>query len=181
MAELERLAEIEIRVGILVLGPAGEKSNDGSGEEVRNLSDEELALEGRKAAEQLFRLRFQMKLGQTEGAKKLRELKKDIARVNTIGRERELGIHTLVAPKHHHAHIEGEAEASAPATQAKKKAGKPAKKRAAKKSTTWARLPFFIPCTHLRAPSDSWPRKWARVRSCSATFRPRSMSRDGPC
>ena len=104
-------------------------------EKIRNLSDEELALEGRKAAEQLFRLRFQMKLGQTEGAKKLRELKKDIARINTIGRERELGIHTLVAPKHH-AHAEGEAEGSAAAKHARKKAAKPAKKKAAKKSAT---------------------------------------------
>jgi large subunit ribosomal protein L29 len=102
-------------------------------EKIRNLSDEELALEGRKAAEQLFRLRFQMKLGQTEGAKKLRDLKKDIARINTIGRERELGIHTLVAPRHH-AHAEDEAESSAPAKQAKKKTAKPAKKKAAKKS-----------------------------------------------
>ena len=57
-------------------------------EKIRNLSDDELALEGRKAAEALFRLRFQMKLGQTEGVKKLRELKKDVARINTISRER---------------------------------------------------------------------------------------------
>ena len=43
-----------------------------------------------KAAEQLFRLRFQMSLGKTEGVKKLRELKLDIARIKTIAREREL-------------------------------------------------------------------------------------------
>jgi large subunit ribosomal protein L29 len=101
-------------------------------EKIRNLSDDELALEGRKAAEALFRLRFQMKLGQTEGVKKLRELKKDVARINTIGRERELGIHTVVAPKHH-AVAEGEA-ASAPAKHARKKAAKPAKKKVAKKA-----------------------------------------------
>jgi large subunit ribosomal protein L29 len=100
-------------------------------EKIRNLSDEELALEGRKAAEQLFRLRFQMKLGQTEGAKKLRELKKDIARINTIGRERELGIHTAVAPKHHHEH----AEAGAAVKPGRKKAAKSAKKKTAKKTT----------------------------------------------
>ncbi len=105
-------------------------------EKIRNLSDEELALEGRKAAEQLFRLRFQMKLGQTEGAKKLRDLKKDIARINTIGRERELGIHTLVAPKHHHEHAAVEGEAGAAAKAGKKKSAKSGKKKAAKKSTT---------------------------------------------
>ena len=113
-------------------------------EKIRNLSDEELALEGRKAAEQLFRLRFQMKLGQTEGVKKLRDLKRDVARVNTIVRERELGIHALVAAKHPaaepqtHAEEKHEAhEKHAPARHAaaKKKAVKPAKK-AAKKAAT---------------------------------------------
>ena len=61
-------------------------------EKIRNLSDGELVEQERQAAEQLFRLRFQMKLGQNEGVKKLRELRKDIARVKTITRERELGI-----------------------------------------------------------------------------------------
>ncbi len=59
-------------------------------EKIRNLSDEELKHQGRQAAEQLFRLRFQMKLGQNEGVKKLRDLRKDIARIKTIEREREL-------------------------------------------------------------------------------------------
>ncbi len=62
-------------------------------EKVRNLSDGELKLEEKKAAEQLFRLRFQMKLGQNEGVKKLRGLKKDVARIRTIARERELGLY----------------------------------------------------------------------------------------
>jgi large subunit ribosomal protein L29 len=67
-------------------------------EKIRNLSDGELVEQERQAAEQLFRLRFQMKLGQNEGVKKLRELRKDIARVKTITRERELGLHGA-APK----------------------------------------------------------------------------------
>ena len=62
-------------------------------EKIRNLSDGELVTEEKKAAEQLFRLRFQMKLGQNEGVKKLRELRKDVARIKTIARERELGLH----------------------------------------------------------------------------------------
>jgi large subunit ribosomal protein L29 len=88
-------------------------------EKIRNLSDGELAVEEHKAAEQLFRLRFQMKLGQSEGVKKLRGLRKDIARIKTIGRERQLGLHGA-APK---------AESSAPAKPAKKKkaAAKPKK------------------------------------------------------
>jgi large subunit ribosomal protein L29 len=62
-------------------------------EKIRNLSDGELVTEEHKAAEQLFRLRFQMKLGQNEGVKKLRGLRKDIARIKTIARERELSLH----------------------------------------------------------------------------------------
>ncbi len=135
MAGLERLADFEMRVGSWYwVRP--ERRATMEVEKIRNLSDEELALEGRKAAEQLFRLRFQMKLGQTEGAKKLRDLKKDIARINTIGRERELGIHTLVAPKHHHEHAAIEGEAGAVAKTVKKKSAKSGKKKAAKKSTT---------------------------------------------
>ena len=60
---------------------------------IRNWSDEELKTEEVKASEQLFRIRFQAKLGQNEGVKKLRELRKDIARIKTVARERELGIH----------------------------------------------------------------------------------------
>ena len=62
-------------------------------EKIRNFSDGELVTEEKKTAEQLFRLRFQMKLGQNEGVKKLRELKKDIARIKTVARERELGLY----------------------------------------------------------------------------------------
>lgn len=58
-------------------------------EKIRNLSDEELKHQERQSAEQLFRLRFQMKLGQNEGVKKLRGLRKDIARIKTIERERQ--------------------------------------------------------------------------------------------
>jgi large subunit ribosomal protein L29 len=63
---------------------------------IRNYSDDELKVEEAKAAEQLFRIRFQAKLGQNEGIKKLRELRKDIARIKTIARERTLAIHGAV-------------------------------------------------------------------------------------
>ena len=59
---------------------------------IRTLSDGELKQEQVKAGEQIFRLRFQMKLGQNEGVKKMRELKKDVARIQTIARERALGV-----------------------------------------------------------------------------------------
>ena len=59
-------------------------------EKISNLSDDELKSEQVKAAEQLFRIRFQKSLGNNEGIKKLRTLKLDIARINTIARERTL-------------------------------------------------------------------------------------------
>ena len=61
-------------------------------EKIRNLSDEELAHHQKTAAEQLFRLRFQVSLGQNDGVKKLRELRREIAQIKTVARERELGI-----------------------------------------------------------------------------------------
>jgi len=60
---------------------------------IRNWSDDELKVQETQISEQLFRIRFQAKLGQNEGVKKLRELRKDIARIKTIAKERSLGIH----------------------------------------------------------------------------------------
>ena len=59
---------------------------------IRNLSDDELAHQEKTASEQLFRLRFQVSLGQNDGVKKLRQLRKEIAQIKTVARERELGI-----------------------------------------------------------------------------------------
>ena len=60
---------------------------------IRNLSDEELAHQEKTSAEQLFRLRFQVSMGQNDGVKKLRQLRKEIAQIKTVARERELAIH----------------------------------------------------------------------------------------
>jgi large subunit ribosomal protein L29 len=58
---------------------------------IRSLSDEELQHQEKTTAEQLFRLRFQVSLGQNDGVKKLRQLRKEIAQIKTVARERELG------------------------------------------------------------------------------------------
>jgi len=60
---------------------------------IRNLGDEELAHQEKVSSEQLFRLRFQVSMGQNDGVKKLRQLRKEIAQIKTVARERELGIH----------------------------------------------------------------------------------------
>jgi large subunit ribosomal protein L29 len=59
-------------------------------EKVRNLTDDELKQQERELADQLFKLKFQLNMGQTESLKKIRGLRKDIARVKTIAREREI-------------------------------------------------------------------------------------------
>jgi large subunit ribosomal protein L29 len=59
-------------------------------EKVRNLTDDELRHQERELNDQLFKLKFQLNMGQTESLKKIRGLRKDIARVKTIAREREL-------------------------------------------------------------------------------------------
>ena len=61
-------------------------------DKIRNLSDAELLQQEKTASEQLFRLRFQVSLGQNDGVKKLRQLRKEIAQIKTVARERELGI-----------------------------------------------------------------------------------------
>ena len=59
-------------------------------QKVRDLDDKELRNQLRDMDEQMFRLQFQMNMGQTDGLKKLRGLRKDRARMLTILREREL-------------------------------------------------------------------------------------------
>jgi large subunit ribosomal protein L29 len=59
-------------------------------EKIRNLTDDELRHQERDLNDQLFKLKFQLNMGQTESLKKLRGMRRDIARVKTIGREREL-------------------------------------------------------------------------------------------
>ena len=100
-------------------------------EKIRNLSDGELETEETKVAEQLFRLRFQLTLGQTDVVKKVRGLRKDIARIKTVVRERELGLHGA----------EHKTESSAPKKprKAAKKAARKAPKAAAKKIATKAK------------------------------------------
>ncbi|MCF2530143.1 50S ribosomal protein L29 [Yinghuangia soli] len=60
--------------------------------ELRDLADEELVAKLREAKEELFNLRFQAATGQLENHGRLKAVRKDIARIYTLMRERELGI-----------------------------------------------------------------------------------------
>lgn len=75
----------------------------------QSMSDADLKAEESKVGEQLFRLRFQQGLGDNTGVNKLRGLKKDVARIKTLARQRKLGI-AAAAP----------AESAAPAKKSKK-------------------------------------------------------------
>ena len=58
-------------------------------DKIRNSTDAELQHQERDLADQLFKLKFQLNMGQTESLKKIRGLRKDIARVKTILGERK--------------------------------------------------------------------------------------------
>ena len=77
-------------------------------EKIRNLTDDELKTQESQTGEQLFRLRFQKSLGNADGTKKLRELRKDVARIKTVARQRALG------------HATAPAESAAPARKTRK-------------------------------------------------------------
>jgi large subunit ribosomal protein L29 len=57
------------------------------GEEVRQFDLTELEVKERETREQMFRLRFQLQMGQVDGLKKYRALRKDLARILTIRHE----------------------------------------------------------------------------------------------
>ncbi|MCU1416207.1 MAG: ribosomal protein [Schumannella sp.] len=86
--------------------------------ELDTFEDDRLVDELKKAKEELFNLRFQSATGQLESHGRLRAVKRDIARIYTVIRERELGIRATP--------VVSEAPAKAP-----KKAAAPKKSEAA--------------------------------------------------
>ena len=65
-------------------------------DDLRDKSDEDLVQDLRDAKETLFNLRFQAATGQLESHGRLKAVRRDIARIYTIMRERELGITPVV-------------------------------------------------------------------------------------
>ena len=60
--------------------------------EIRDLADEELVSRLGEAKEELFNLRVQVATGQLDNNRRLQHVRRDIARIYTVMRERELGI-----------------------------------------------------------------------------------------
>lgn len=90
-------------------------------DKIRNLTPEELKREEREQMDQLFRLKFQMKMGQTESLNKVRALRRNVARIKTLRRQHELGLAT------------GQPKPAAATTATKPKAAKKAAGKAGKK------------------------------------------------
>jgi large subunit ribosomal protein L29 len=67
--------------------------------ELDDLNDVDLEVKLRESKEELFNLRFQAATGQLESHGRLNAVKKDIARIYTVVRERELGIRTAPGTK----------------------------------------------------------------------------------
>ncbi|GAA1452532.1 50S ribosomal protein L29 [Nesterenkonia lacusekhoensis] len=65
-------------------------------EKLAEMDDAALAESLRSAKEELFNLRFQSATGQLENSSRLKAVKRDIARIYTILRERELGIREVI-------------------------------------------------------------------------------------
>ena len=91
-------------------------------EKLRGLSLAELKDQEREQMDQLFRLKFQMKMGQTESLNKIRTLRRQVARLKTLGRQHQLGI-VPAAPAAAAAPV-AKAAPAAKAKSAKKKGAK---------------------------------------------------------
>jgi large subunit ribosomal protein L29 len=76
--------------------------------ELRSSSPEELTSKLAEAKEELFNLRFQSATGQLESHGRLRAVRKEIARIYTVLRERELGI--IIDVEDETADVEGSAK-----------------------------------------------------------------------
>jgi large subunit ribosomal protein L29 len=108
---------------------------------LRTSTEDDLERQLKEAKEELFNLRFQAATGQLESHGRLRTVRRDIARIYTVLRERELGIIGFIEPQvvteevtEAETATEVEAE-DAPAEEAEPKAKKTTAKKSAKKST----------------------------------------------
>ena len=99
-------------------------------DKIRNLTDVELNHQQRELADQLFKMKFQLKMGQTESLKKIRELKKDIARVQTVMRQKQIasGNGTVRAPQERRQRT-GERRRRRPRRRLRRRKSKPWPKR----------------------------------------------------
>jgi large subunit ribosomal protein L29 len=99
-------------------------------DKITEFDDRELAHQISEAEDRLFRFKFQIAMGQTDGVKRYRELRKDRARMLTVRRQRELGAAIAPAEKKVKAKAKTPAKAKAAPVKAKTKAKAPVKAKA---------------------------------------------------
>jgi large subunit ribosomal protein L29 len=104
-------------------------------DKARALDGPEINKQLREGAEQAFRIRFQMSMGQAEGIKKLRSLRKERARMLTILREREIAGASAPVKAESKPAKKTAAPVAKPKAKAETKAAAPAVKKAAVKKT----------------------------------------------
>ena len=122
----------------------------------RALDSAELNKQLRESSEQMFRLRFQMSMGQMDGMKKLRSLRKERARMLTELRDREL-----------HPDQAGQSPAAAPRAKAKPASKPTLKPKAAAAAKPAAEKPKKVAAAHKAAAkpkADSKPKAAPRAR-----------------
>jgi|SRR3954467_5164430 large subunit ribosomal protein L29 len=100
---------------------------------LRGLPEDELQRMESDQMDQLFRLKFQMRMGQTESLKKIRTLRRSVARLKTIRRQHQLGL-IADAPSAAAKKAESKPAAKSAKPAAKKTKAKPAAKKTAKSS-----------------------------------------------
>ena len=91
-------------------------------EKIREAGVNELAAQQKELTETIFRLRFQLSTGQAEALKRLRESKKDLARVNTLLRAHELSTASQAQVAAPAAATKAEKSSAAPRSRKSKKA-----------------------------------------------------------
>jgi large subunit ribosomal protein L29 len=104
-------------------------------EKIRESSGDELRVQERELTEQIFRLRFQLSTGQAEALKRLRDARKDLARVKTHLREQELNGNAGSGNGTQKSAERSEKAATAKSSVAKTVTAKPAKKKSAESSS----------------------------------------------
>jgi large subunit ribosomal protein L29 len=104
-------------------------------EKIRESSGDELRVQERELTEQIFRLRFQLSTGQAEALKRLRDARKDLARVKTHLREQELNGNAGSGNGTQKSAEQSEKAVAPKSSAAKSATAKPAKKKSAESSS----------------------------------------------
>jgi len=98
-------------------------------EKFREMDANELSIQEHELGEQIFRLRFQLTTGQAESVKKLREARRDLARVKTLAREQQLGLRSAAPAKENDGAKTEKAESKSRAKSSEKRSEKKGKSR----------------------------------------------------